>query len=922
MVKKIILYAGAEPPSGDKKLKTEEVYNKINSILTEKFYLITKISECRINILLQALRNKQISILIFNGHGSKEGLKWLNDAGKYEKTYSYDNFINIITTYQKEAGEVTPYLECAVVLACETRKICEDLSNHVYCVIGTEREISPEETRSFAENFFGRLQKEGHSDNEKYEQAFQYALIHLTKNSYEEWVFIKINPSLKHTILDDYRDTEQLEREPKSYRQIRKKCCDRILNLHRKIRLFNQQQIDVDKIFVDVYIHKELKDQIPPINRNSIQIDKPRSSKERERVSALKIAKKFDKLMILGKPGSGKTTLLKHLAILCCQRRFRYRKIPILIELRNVNANSFNLLQEVQKAFDTNSDTTQKILDDGQVLLLLDGLDEVPSQFRDNLRDKVEKFIEKYPKNIYIISCRNQTPESNFSSSITFVEIADFNLDQIKTFIKNWLKNYYKDKKDHSNWLIWISNNVDQEIRQKTEELFKEIQNNRNLRDLTVTPLLLSLICYLYIDREREGDKWSKDRAGIYQEATDKLLYQSDKNKGIGDRVVEEIYKKLKLEERKALLSYLALKIFEQPDNFIEATQNQAITYISEYFSEYFKIDLQEQQAEDVLRAIELQHGFLIEFPHKIWSFQHRTFQEYFAAQWMIDKWNLQKIANLVFDSRWHNVLSFVVEMHQSADQLLFFIKQAIDNSVADNINLQELLDWAARKAESVQSSYQLSGVRALYLGIAQGLRYEFDDYLDLSEIVFLPTSGSFLAHKIDPRLQYLTADSNIAFDFTLCGVFTFSRIYINNINFEDEFVQGIITLFKIAINQFNEIQDSEQNKTIFKQLVQMIKEFEKLGVTRTKGWIEWINKLHEFMIEHRQIKIGDDWQLTEQTIETLENYLSQNHFILNLLNRPSISDDVRQNIKDGLLLPQINSSEKSLNAGNGSGSA
>jgi hypothetical protein len=41
-------------------------------------------------------------------------------------------------------------------------------------------------------------------------------------------------------------------------REVRSRCCDKIQHLYSKIQLLNRQQIDVDKLYVDVYVIKKL----------------------------------------------------------------------------------------------------------------------------------------------------------------------------------------------------------------------------------------------------------------------------------------------------------------------------------------------------------------------------------------------------------------------------------------------------------------------------------------------------------------------------------------------------------------------------------------------------------------------------------------------------------------------------------------
>ena len=68
-----------------------------------------------------------------------------------------------------------------------------------------------------------------------------------------------------------------------------------------------------------------------------------------EKISGLDAVKKYQKLIILGKPGAGKTTFLKHLAIQCLQGNFEVERVPIFVNLKNFaeSADKPSLLQYI-----------------------------------------------------------------------------------------------------------------------------------------------------------------------------------------------------------------------------------------------------------------------------------------------------------------------------------------------------------------------------------------------------------------------------------------------------------------------------------------------------------------------------------------------------------------------------------------------
>ena len=106
------------------------------------------------------------------------------------------------------------------------------------------------------------------------------------------------------------------------------------------------------------------------------------------RINGLEAVKKYSKLIVLGKPGSGKTTFLKHIALQCSSGELQANRIPIFITLKEFAEaqQQPSLLEYIaeQLSLDAGADTVvaEQLLRQGQMLILLDGLDEVRAQFK------------------------------------------------------------------------------------------------------------------------------------------------------------------------------------------------------------------------------------------------------------------------------------------------------------------------------------------------------------------------------------------------------------------------------------------------------------------------------------------------------------------------------------------------------------
>ncbi len=403
--------------------------------------------------------------------------------------------------------------------------------------------------------------------------------------------------------------------------QVRLRCCEKIQHLYSKIQLLNRQQIDLDQLYVDVYVLKKLASEfyatIPDLLKSSDSLDsfdRLGLGSSLKRSPGFEVAAQYPRLVILGKPGSGKSTFLRHLAVACCTGEFLAEHIPVLIELRFMkDASQFNLLNIIHREFVlAEQGQTEQILNQGKVLILLDGLDEVHGQSRREIQDHIYEFSQQYYKNRFILTCRTQTTQYSLPR-FDYVEVADFNSEQVQIFARNWF--------------AALTETPEQGAELTAQFLEKlRLPENKPTAELAVTPILLSLVCGVFNDLKDLPAK----RSVLYEQGINLLLEKWDEKRGVRRELGSAIYRNLSIGEKKKLLSYLATLKFEKEQNVL-FEQGELQGYIAEY------LGISTEDSEAVLDAVEAQHGLLIERAKGIYSFSHRTFQEYFAAQFLIN---------------------------------------------------------------------------------------------------------------------------------------------------------------------------------------------------------------------------------------------------------------------------------------------
>jgi hypothetical protein len=130
----------------------------------------------------------------------------------------------------------------------------------------------------------------------------------------------------------------------------------------------------------------------------------------------------------------------------------------------------------------------------------------------------------------------------------------------------------------------------------------------------------------------------------------------------------------------------------------------------------------------DVLRAVEEQHGLLVNRYEDIYSFSHLTIQEFLTAKHIID--NQLDISEIVqehlCDERWREVFLLLVGLRK-ADDLLMAIDQEAMNYMATP-KLKRLLAWVEEVAKPTSGDVQLVGKRAMAIAYANMIAFAYDN--------------------------------------------------------------------------------------------------------------------------------------------------------------------------------------------------
>lgn len=677
---------------------------------------------------------------------------------------------------------------------------------------------------------------------------------------------------------------------------MRSRLLDDIQRLHGTMPLWGVDRwVSLGDLFVDVNIlelissnrRSELDDLWRDFTLNNSDyrsLDRIGLGGEQQRLSGLAMLERNTNLMVVGKPGSGKTTYLQRIVTECNDGKLKANRIPVLIKLREFvddgRKYAYNLEKFLEHQWWLSNTNIELILKQGFALVLLDGLDEVAGEARKQITQQIKRFVRSYPQVQVIVSCRTQSQESKFDR-FDYVEVADFNEKQARAFATHWFETVCRDT---------------EEGKTKTQEFLSQLfrAENKPIRELAITPILLSLTCAVF---QQTGKFYSK-RSKLYEEGLELLLEQWDKSREV-ER--DEIYRDLSVERKLELLSYVAVKKFEQ-EQYVLFEQTELEGYIGVFLGIEKK-----SSCLGILRAIEAQHGLLIERARQIWSFSHLTFQEHFTAIWFSDEMNWQNLVNHIMEVRWQEIFFRVIELISSTDEFLLLIKNNIDVFLASDIKLQNFLTWAFRKATTVSSPYKPAAVRAFYCQSRfpenNNINY-FDDIKDN----WLSTPNFNYKLDIDiffdiALMKFLnsTSDRKFFFSFELaCSIdswfksvrFRTELIHRVNDNDGEDFLN---TAYNLAPTlKLKSILDRLKNEEFDYSVPYYSHRNFKSELI---GWIIYVATMER--------NIGHNWQFSEEEKSKLNQYYYANQLLLKCLNSNcSVKNNTRQEIEETLLLP------------------
>lgn len=390
-----------------------------------------------------------------------------------------------------------------------------------------------------------------------------------------------------------------------------------------------------------------------------------------------------NKIVLIGGAGLGKSTTLNYL--FCkYEQLYQLNALKIKIDLKEyakdidedkrdllwcLTTEFYRKIKRTKVGFTDIEKLLAEYLDKGKCLVILDALDEIPTQpVRNKVRDEIGRFCDIYYLNRFIITTREAGYLRNrFDETFLHIRINQFTDEQIQQYSRNWFKSNYTTKDFDEFWV----------------RFYQEVKRAR-CQNLIRNPIILILALVIFDVEKNLPNR----RVEFYRKCIDTFLTVREDRKAVFqltekaknilgiDLVVPKIafYKfdhlknhstyKFSYEELKnAVLNAIEV---DDPANWIEAVRLY-VQYLVE------RTELIQEVDEDIL------------------DFAHKTFYEYFLAIYFSKEYEneelVRQLNEWIGDSNYDELAKLIIEIVIQNDEprqhkyLINYMLDALQNS-------------------------------------------------------------------------------------------------------------------------------------------------------------------------------------------------------------------------------------------------
>jgi formylglycine-generating enzyme required for sulfatase activity len=374
--------------------------------------------------------------------------------------------------------------------------------------------------------------------------------------------------------------------------------------------------------------------------------------------------------VVRGDPGAGKTTLLRHLAATAATEKERHW-VPVFESLPRLMREPEFLLVRLERQLSRAgaqvkglAAALEREAQEGRLLLLLDGLDEVPRERREEAESTLRDFSARWPRTPVVVTSR---PIGYRRPGSAFVELdlLAFDEGQRREFLTRWFGR------------STVGRAGSKTEGRKVDEVMKVLRGDAGLWDLSSNPLYLTLMALLF-EEDKEPDR---NRARLYDQVFDLLLDGRHRPEGQPIDAKRAVH---------ALLRRLAHDMTRDNRDAEPKAEIEARLYQDEYDElrkPLEKVPAWRRSLEPFLADLSEKTGILgpHDGPSADWRYWHRTFREALTAEHLAEDLSTDGEAAILEraravqgdESRWAEPFALLVGRVEDPDALVTSLVEA-----------------------------------------------------------------------------------------------------------------------------------------------------------------------------------------------------------------------------------------------------
>ncbi len=375
------------------------------------------------------------------------------------------------------------------------------------------------------------------------------------------------------------------------------------------------------------------------------------------------IVAQHERLIILGDPGSGKTTLLRYLALQHAQAlqnnaqeassELGKTRFPILLRIADYAelGKGKSVTKFLADYHNENHECSHPHLAElfaeelasGNCLILLDGLDEITS-IDDRMRvvRQIEEFVRHHSSvgNRFVITSRVAGyRNARLTGDYAHYKVQDMDEEQIQHFLDMWCPAVeYAQTPDLSPELRKTK------AQREIDGIMQAVQHTPGVKRLAANPLLLCTLALIH----RTGATLPQKRIDLYKLAAEVLTRTWRVAQGVRSTELMDDADITKLLRELAYWMHV-----HKPTGI--ATEREIIKLWARVNNKDEDDEQSEREIKIFLRKVEEHTGLFVERSPKRYGFMHLTFEEYYAARYLIarSRTRAQLIRQHLHEPRW-----------------------------------------------------------------------------------------------------------------------------------------------------------------------------------------------------------------------------------------------------------------------------